>query len=641
VSVRRHARLVDYFMHDGSNARCWIQIQAQGPLTIPASTQILSRTSDLAGPVVTKGSRAYDRAINAGAAVFETMHRAVLYPVNNTLFFYTWGDEACALPAGATRATLKDGATPADRLLLRPGDVLIFEERVGPESGSPSNADPTRRHAVRLTKVEPEATLTLTNGLETDRSPAASIEDPLTDQPIVKIEWNQEDALPFSFCISAPRTDTELADQVFEDVSVAQGNVVLADHGLTIPDPESFPEVPGPPTRFKVPAVEPCFCDEADADAVLARFRPRLRQGPVTQVGQVLLENGVARHAAFDPDGSAAAAFQWSVRRVLPAIELTSDGTERWIPQRELLDSHPADRHFMAEIEDDGSTTLRFGDGELGMRPEAGSSFTALYRVGTGTAGNVGAEALAHLADGVSGINVPSVLLVRNPLPASGGVDPETSEEVRQKAPFAFRTQERAVTLADYEEMALRHPGLQRAAARFRWTGSWRTVFVTLDPLGGDTITPDPALKQKVRDHLERYRLAGYDLEVDDPHYVSLEIELHVCVRSGYFEADVRQALLEVFSNRTRADGLKGLFHPDRFSFGEAVYLSPLFQAALAVDGVESVRCVTFRRQGKPDQDKARKEGRIVLNRLEIVRLDNDPNFPEHGTFRVSTGGAP
>jgi hypothetical protein len=50
---------------------------------------------------------------------------------------------------------------------------------------------------------------------------------------------------------------------------------------------------------------------------------------------------------------------------------------------------------------------------------------------------------------------------------------------------------------------------------------------------------------------------------------------------------------------------------------------------------------VTFRRQGKPDQDKARKEGRIVLNRLEIVRLDNDPNFPEHGTFRVSTGGAP
>ncbi|HEX9893375.1 MAG TPA: putative baseplate assembly protein [Gemmatimonadales bacterium] len=639
VSVRRHARLVDYFMHDGSNARCWVQIQAQGaPLTIPAGTQLLSRASGLAGPVVTKGSREYDRALNAGAAVFETMHRAVLYPPNNTLFFYTWGDEACALPACATRATLKDGASPAERLRLRAGDVLILEERLGPETGSPSDADPTRRHAVRLTKVEPEATPVLTNGIETDRNLATAIEDPLTGQPIVKIEWGQEDALPFAFCLSAPRTDTELADQVFEDVSVAQGNIVLADHGLTIPDPEPLGEVPAQ-GRFTVAPTEPCFCDEADADVVLPTFRPSLRQAPVTQVGQVLLENGAVRRAVFDPNGSAGAAFRWDLRGVLPAIVVTSDGSERWTAERELLDSRPADRHFMAEVHDDGSTRLRFGDGELGMRPEAASPFTARYRVGNGTAGNIGAEVLAHLADGVSGINVASVLRVRNPLSASGGVDPETIEEVRQKAPFAFRTQQRAVTLDDYEEVALRYPGLQRAAARFRWTGSWRTVFVTLDPLGRDTVTPDPALKQKVRDHLERYRLAGYDLEVDNPRYVSLEIDLQVCVKRGYFGADVQQALLEVFSNRTRADGVKGVFHPDRFSFGQTVYLSPLFQAALAVDGVESVRCLTFRRLGQPDQNKALKEGRIPLSRLEIARLDNNPNFPEHGTFRVTTGG--
>ncbi len=362
----------------------------------------------------------------------------------------------------------------------------------------------------------------------------------------------------------------------------------------------------------------------------------------MTQVGQVLLEDGAVRRAAFDPEGSAASAFQWDLRRVLPAIEVTSDGTESWNPERELLDSHPADRHFVAEMEDDGLSTLRFGDGELGMRPEAGSIFTARYRVGNGAAGHVGSEVLAHLVDdGVSGINAPGVLLVRNPLPARGGRDPETAEEVRQNAPFAFRTQERAVTLEDYEDVALRHPGLQRTAARFRWTGSWRTVFVTLDPLGGDATAIGSDLRLKLRDHLERFRLAGYDLEVDHPRYVSLEIELHVCVKRGYFGADVQQALLEVFTNRTRADGVKGLFHPDRFSFGQTVYLSPLFQAALAVDGVESVRCVTFRRQGQPDQDKALKEGRIGLSRLEIARLDNDPNFPERGSFRVATGGEP
>jgi hypothetical protein len=97
----------------------------------------------------------------------------------------------------------------------------------------------------------------------------------------------------------------------------------------------------------------------------------------------------------------------------------------------------------------------------------------------------------------------------------------------------------------------------------------------------------------------------------------------------------VERALLEVFSNRVRPDGTKGLFHPDRFSFGEPVYLSPLTQAALAVEGVDSVQFLTFRRQGQQDQGMALEDGRILLNRLEIARLDNDPNFPEHGTFRA------
>jgi hypothetical protein len=641
VSVRRHARLVDYFMHDGSNARAWVQIQAQDPLTVPAGTQILSKASSLLGPVVAKGSQDYLRVLNEGAAAFETMHRAVLYPVHDTLFFYTWGDEACALPKGATRATLKDGSAPAQRLLLRAGDVLVFEERLGPQTGNPADADPTRRHAVRLTKVQPEATLVLTDGLETGRTPQPPIEDPLTGQPIVKIEWHEEDALPFPICISSPRTDTELAEQVFEDVSVARGNIVLADHGLMIAAPESLGTVP-PPRITKVPLEEPPFCEASEPEPVLPRFRPTLREGPVTQVGHVLLKDagGTVRRSSFDPQGSAASAFQWDLRRALPAIEVISDGSERWTPERELLDSRAADRHFVVEVEDDGSATLRFGDGELGMRPETASTFTARYRVGSGGAGNVGAEVLAHLVDdGVSGISPQAVLAVRNPLPARGGTEPERAEEVRQKAPYAFRTQERAVTLEDYAEAALRHPGLQRAAARFRWTGSWRTVFVTLDPLGGDTVDHDPALKTKLRDHLERFRLAGYDLEVDDPRYVSLEIELQVCVTRGYFRGDVERALLEVFSNRVRADGTKGLFHPDRFSFGEPVYLSPLTQAALAVEGVDSVRFLTFRRQGQQDQGKALTDGRILLNRLEIARLDNDPNFPEHGTFRAILSG--
>ena len=51
---------------------------------------------------------------------------------------------------------------------------------------------------------------------------------------------------------------------------------------------------------------------------------------------------------------------------------------------------------------------------------------------------------------------------VRNPLPAQGGVDPESIETVRQRAPYAFRTQERAVTPEDY---AARNGPTPRSAA--------------------------------------------------------------------------------------------------------------------------------------------------------------------------------
>ena len=104
---------------------------------------------------------------------------------------------------------------------------------------------------------------------------------------------------------------------------------------------------------------------------------------------------------------------------------------------------------------------------------------------------------------------------VRNPLPAVGGVEPESLEDVRQYAPSAFRTQERAVTPADYAEVTERHPFIQQAAATLRWTGSWRTVFITADRTGGAEV--DAGFERKLRRFVEPYRMAGQDVEVDAP----------------------------------------------------------------------------------------------------------------------------
>jgi hypothetical protein len=132
--------------------------------------------------------------------------------------------------------------------------------------------------------------------------------------------------------------------------------------------------------------------------------------------------------------------------------------------------------------------------------------------------------------------------------------------------------------------------------------------------------------------------MAGHDLEVNSPQYVALEIAMFVCVKPDYFRSDVRAALLDVFSSRTFPDGRKGIFQPDFFTFGETVYLSALYAAAQAVQGVASVEITTFERQGLPETSGLT-NGFLAMNRLEIARLENDPNFPERGIFRLDLGG--
>lgn len=628
ISVHRHARLVDYAMHDGCNARVWVQIQVSNDLTLASKTQLLTRVGRETGKVtIHPKTREYDQALLLGPEVFETMYPAQLFAAHNTLSFYTWGDQQCCLPAGATRATLS-GTLPD----LQIGDVLIFQEQKGPHTGVTGDADLTHRYAVRLTNV-----------LHSSDPLGGFFLDPPASAPIevTEITWDVADALPFALCISA-RTDEAHDSQYITDVSIALGNIVLADHGRTIEN-ESLGSVPQP-ALARVQPNSTDRCHPLIPVLVPPRFRPRLQNEPLTQVGRVTKvtkTSGTALIAGrqqeqtlpFDAAAPASTAFQWDITLAVPVITITDSEGVMWRAQRDLLNSDAFAHDFVAEVGEDGLATIRFGDDVYSMRPKPASDpqkpdWIATYRVGNGVRGNVGAETLAHIVT----ID-PAIIGVNNPLPAQGGVDAESLESVRQRAPVAFRTQERAVTLEDYAAVAQRHPGVLRAAATFRWTGSWRTVFLTVERLGG--LEVDGAFKDEMRQFLERYRMAGQDVEIDGPRYVSLEIEMKVCLLPGFFWGDVEAALLTVFSNRLLPDGRRGVFYPDNFTFGQTVYLSPLYAAAQAVPGVSFVEITTFQRWGLPSTVALNAE-KLVLGRLEVARLANDPNFPEHGVFRVS-----
>jgi hypothetical protein len=614
VSLRRHALLVDYPMHDGCNARVWLQIEVSAPAVMLAlsTTQFLTRCPGF-DPGIERGSKVFDKAMLLSPTVFEPLHDATLHMAHNTLSFHTWSDKQCCLPRGATRATLAGHFTD-----LAVGDVLLFEEVLGPRTGSPADADPAHRHVVRLTEVN-------------------AVIDPVGDVPVTNIAWAAEDALPFALCLSSV-SDEQHGKVYLAGVSVARGNLILADHGSTIRE-EPIGRVPAP-LLFLAPDCDGDPCAPADAVSVPARFRPTVAHGPLTQAATfqppAMPGQAAPKRMAFDPAVPAARATDWSMTDVLPQIRLSSllnTKFHTWEPRRTLLNSGPASSDMVVEVDDDGQAHLRFGDDTNGMRPAVGTEFMATYRIGNGPAGNVGAEAIVHCVASLADLG--GIVGIRNPLAAGGGVEPESAESVRRNAPEAFRTQERAVTPADYAEVTERHSGVQQAAATLRWTGSWHTVFITVDP---EADADSDALRRDLVPFVDRYRMAGHDLEFDNPIYVSLEIDMHVCAKPDYFRSDVERSLLDLFSNREFANGRRGLFHPDNFSFGDTVYLSRLYAAAQETPGVASVRIDTFQRQGTDSQIYLQ-DGKLPLGRLEIARLDNDANYPERGVLRLEING--
>jgi hypothetical protein len=833
VSLRRHALLVAYRVHDGANARAWVCVNVAMPVFMDRTvTRFYTNTAG--APATLPGNE--QAALDAGVIVFQPMQDANLFPELNTMSFYTWGDLDCCLPQGATEATLKGSYGN-----LQVGDVLIFKEAMGPQTGAAGDADIRHRYAVRLTAV------TTLNGQGQplvdplfDVTGAAIVNGTQQPQPVTEIRWSADDALPAPLCLSS----TYLADTgdtvTLTDVSVAMGNVVLADHGLSMQgslQPATVPES----TLMVPPSATADRCAKPTAQASLpVRYRPQVVDSPVTQAvpleiagspvttGAVaLVTNGLVSlkdssgytalmlgandvtqwpqwfgvlaslnagvlelNVVFSPPGATAVVLEtfanlaspgdaidtinaqsklivasaagaanpgnvqalatmlvnggatnledtdngnpyltvqptntatWpplfavlaqgdlaqpeefnvlllynspfgavggvqlpavveqysnvslataatafaaapAMLRVVtfeeqpnpalsaydlmntdaadavPVITLASvlnGATAAWTAAPDLLADGPTDTNFVVEIEADGTATLRFGDGTNGMMPASNMAFAAAYRIGNGTAGNVGAESLILFAGD------PRIVGCTNPLPAMGGVDPETTAQIQRRAPQAFLTQARAVTMQDYENVTEGYPQIGDAAATLRWTGSWYTVFDTAEPSGGGALSK--TVKKSLTRYVNRYRLAGQDLKLEGPDYVSLLVTLTVCVDPAYFQAQVQQALQAVLGAGTQLNGKPGVFAPGSFELGQSVYLSPIYTAARSVAGVTTVTATVFQPESVPLTTPPTQvylaQGEIPMGPFQVARLANDPSLPANGQLTLNMQG--
>jgi hypothetical protein len=626
ISAKRHARLVDYRMHDGRNAWTYVcfEVSPTGAMTtgvLPPGQQLLTRVGvplrnrAVPPPVVIPPSQLdfdTDPALTT-VQVFETAASARLDALNNELRLHTWGNVQCCLCAGTTVChvyAVQGGAAVLPD--LNPGDWLLLEEVKGPFTGAPADADPTHRQVVRITRVDVVVdelfdTALQSGNLQPRKSPATALQ-------LLELGWSAADALTFPLCLST----TLSGGSNVGGLSVARGNIAPADHGRSVED---------------VVSLSPPVAAGENYLLTLARAPITMQSQPSTQTTIV----GERTDLTLD------------VRSVTPAVHLSVSGAagpaEDWNPLPDLLESNEFVNGFVVDIDDDGQGILRFGDDQYGRSMAGAIGIVADYRFGNGRAGNIGAEGLAHLV--APTFPAPTILSVRNPLAAQDGTDPEAIEQVRQYAPAAFHAvQYRAVTEADYVAAALTVAGVADAVAQFRWTGSWYTAYVAIDPtdpadvvtLPGGRTTLDPTFAATVTQALDAFRLTGYDLEVRSAEYVPLLIEIHLCVRDDHFQADVVNALRLALSNGVEPDGSLGFFNPANFAFGQPVYLSRLYAAIDAVEGVDSAEVIVFQRYGRLPQGELQ-NGVIPMGPWEIARLDNDVNLKENGVLIIDADG--
>ena len=139
VSIRRHARLLDYALHEGCNARVWAQVRVAAPVRLAAGTRLVTRIEPPTAVVL--DDIGLEAAVAAGATVFETMHDVDLVPGYDHIALHDWGLPGYQLAPGATTAALV-GDLPG----VQPGTVLILESAA-------LSADRRRRPASALARA--------------------------------------------------------------------------------------------------------------------------------------------------------------------------------------------------------------------------------------------------------------------------------------------------------------------------------------------------------------------------------------------------------------------------------------------------------------------------------------------------------
>lgn len=588
VSLARHARLMDYHIHQGNQSTTLLALQVDPTLAtqdylLPDGTLISDTFTLPAGFLAWAG----DPAVPATSIYFATREDRVLHPFFNELGLYTWQDVIPSLAAGATTADLAPASTDVATCdivaaLITHGVIreLVLQERLNPATGARPGANPDKRQLLRLLTAQ-------------------TIPDPMTGMACVRVTWREEDALKFNFCFIVDSPDGDITG-----VSTFHGNLAKAYQGQPVTTVFRDHDAELAPGEYAY--------ERTERRGILCRLPYRPLAYLDTPVGGEIAPQSTL-HIAVEIPGQGDVVF-------LEAINL--------VHANDTLDEG---NFFAVETDELQRSVLRFGNGTNGYLLPDGAIVRCRYQIGGGEYGNVGRDAIVfHDTAGV-----PEILSLWNTFDVTNGRDPEAAEQVLRNAPEAYRARQlRAVTLDDYIARAEEVDGVSQAVAAYAWTGSWRTVRLCIDPSGKDTLDTD--LLARLHAHLEAVRLIGEDLEIRPPHFVPLKIEVTLCVDENYWPEDIRYILEQEFSTGYTPDGRPGFFHPDAWTFGQSLHASEIAGRIHRIPGINVILAIDLDRWNEPTPGPG---DVIAVAFNEIVQVKNDPDHLETGFMHIHLQG--
>lgn len=280
-----------------------------------------------------------------------------------------------------------------------------------------------------------------------------------------------------------------------------------------------------------------------------------------------------------------------------------------WTQVEHFVDSRPASRHVRVVTDEQLVTRLLFGDGVAGAIPVG--PIEVIYLTTLGKAGKVvGKNRITSFSKSPTDVdgdvpldlnNNPVPMAVTNTEDATGGDDEEDLWKAKKQAPRQYAAQRRAVTHDDYVAWAEGFPGVRQAAAiDIRDVGvstfdiDYHQIKIPIIPTDG--VRPSAALKRDLQRHFERLKTVPDDVEVIDPTYVPVSIQVDFVLRKTYenqssvVKAAVISAIESFFDIATSpSEELKIGGEVEGMQFGTDVSFSRLLAAVQAVPGVYSI----------------------------------------------------